>query len=307
MVLNAVRDFPGGRSAAWAALLMIVDEAVADEPGLGPRVSELRAALAADFLEGPTAPLPDLGGLKAALLTDGFAGARGYPRSARNWRDVLSVVSASMRSARRYHASLPRAEQWLAERAEWLEQAEASSSANKRVFDALEELSDVLGVMGVPERLRVAADSARERRRMDKRREFSDAARARSRFQGYAVLDPGPFCDTRARWLYVLLGQDGALYCGSAVSLRRRLRDHRDGEGAAVTSDTRQAWRLLHAERFPLGQGALCAEFALLHSERLQDALLAAVSPRARRLHARHGCAVPWLSLSGTALAGAQG
>lgn len=143
-----------------------------------------------------------------------------------------------------------------------------------------------------------AAKRAAAERKAKVRRTMAEAARSRSEFLGYAVLDSEAFNDERPRWSYVLLGQDGQLYAGSALSLRGRVRAHRRGSGASVTRDTRQPWHLLHAERLPIGQAALCTEFALLHSVALRHALLAHCETRARRLFARHGCAVPWLGLN---------
>lgn len=212
-------------------------------------------------------------------------------------------------------------ERWCAARGEWLAElrlvagsrdavvfwrrraANLREAVERRRFEdewaekrRREEEAELLAAREAAELLQAERDrEAEAKQRM--RRLVSEDARKRSRLQGYAVLGFDVFQDVRPRWLYVLLGQDGSLYCGSALSLRRRVAAHRRGMGAAVTRDTRQRWHLLHAELLPGGQAALCAEFALLHSESLQDALLAARSPRAAALHERFGCAVPWLGL----------
>lgn len=120
-------------------------------------------------------------------------------------------------------------------------------------------------------------------------------------FLGHVEFDERLWQSLRPRWVYVLLSQDGRLYCGSTNSLRRRLRDHRSGRGGVMTADADREWFLLFAERMPTGQDGLAAEAALLRSRKLQDALLAHVYPRAVRLQERYGCALPWLALAGRA------
>lgn len=107
------------------------------------------------------------------------------------------------------------------------------------------------------------------------------------------------------RWLYLLIGQDGALYLGTTNDLRRRLSEHRSGRGGLTTSHKRQRWWLLFAERHRDGFIANCAEAAILKTPMLHDALLARCASRARRLHARFGVPVVYLGL-GDAFAAAS-
>lgn len=128
-----------------------------------------------------------------------------------------------------------------------------------------------------------------------------DEARLRGVVQGHCVLE-GAFlfsdwARNTPRWSYVLLGADGALYCGSTNDLRRRLSEHRAGVGAVLTAVRSQRWWLLHAERHSDSQKGFAAEMALLHSQVLQRAFLAASAPRVTRLHERFGVVVPWLGL----------
>lgn len=128
------------------------------------------------------------------------------------------------------------------------------------------------------------------------RKAFADIALSEGRFLGYCELSGAMMSDPRPRWVYLLLGQDGAIYCGSTFRLRQRVRAHRLGKGAKITADRRQAWHLLHAERLANGEDGLATEHALLRSAALRRALLAQRQARALKLQARHGCAVPWLN-----------
>lgn len=267
----------------------------------------------------PEGPLPDCAELLAAMLEDGLpvrsvrvpadlARARcrrsDYDPSA--WDVVAFWIwerqQTMARAEKKAGSSAVRTRAWLAANRSWLGCAYDALNARRAADAARAEAVEAERLAHVERKRERQAMADAERRQAAEakermRRLVSEDARKRSRLQGYAVLGFDAFQDPRPRWLYVLLGQDGSLYCGSALSLRRRVAAHRRGMGAAVTRDTRQRWHLLHAELLPAGQAALCAEFALLHSEPLQDALLAARSPRAAALHDRFGCAVPWLGL----------
>lgn len=178
---------------------------------------------------------------------------------------------------------------------DFAEAARAAEAADE--FGLIEDARQrvFLFVPGYYRRRAVLARSARSVRVA-----YEDA-RCAGRLQGHCVFEGAllfsEWARSTARWVYVLLGADGALYCGSTNNLRRRVREHRAGAGAAVTAVKSQRWFLLHAERFADAQGGFAAELALLRSERLQHALLAAKAPRAVMLHERFDVVVPWLGL----------
>lgn len=277
--------------------------------------------LASDF--------PDASELHSAMLADGFAvKSHGLPSG---WREALagrlSVVKLSSRWAllhlvrwfvdRRERVrnpylrgrvndravdGAPSTTAWCECHADWLSRAARFIELAKAADEFSGPLSRRFEVLAHEQRERAEVErQAREVsdrvRKAEVRRAMADAARSASKVLGYCVPTVRDFDDVRPRWFYVLLGHDGLLYAGSSLDVRARLRAHRRGTGAAVTRDNRQPWYLLHAERFFVGSAAVAAEFAFLHSVRLQEALLFQVAARARRMHARFGCAVPWLGL----------
>lgn len=270
-------------------------------PGLVEAVRAFNeAADVAEACDGPSAPFPDLDALREALFADGHHGRGALRGPFADWAsaylDLVPFLERSSAWMVKRGVSRVHSLAWVARHQRWFDEAHAVLQARAQLHRARFEFQRALREARAAE---VAEREAREReRKAEVRRALADAARAASRVQGYCVIGPRDFDDVRPRWLYVLLGQDGTLYCGSALSVRERLRAHREGRGAAVTRDNPQLWFLLHAERLPFGQAALCAEFALLHSEAMQRAVLAARSARAVSLHRRFRAAVPWLGLS---------
>lgn len=265
--------------------------------------------------EGFEMPMPDWQQLHAALLTDGHPVKtnpgpfpRGHGASLPwSWWIAFEWVREVVTKARERHDKkqipVERTNAWVTQHRPWIEAGNRFTTYVHDVVEAVQELQAEINAEVRAEAARTAEEAAfkskAERlRKLNFRRAVADRARRDGRVQGYVELHFREFESTRPRWTYLILGENGTLYAGSTTNLRRRVRQHREGKGAAVTSDVRQWWWLLYAERHETGQGALCAEFAILHSQILQDALLAKVSPRAARLHDRHGCAVPWLGLA---------
>lgn len=275
----------------------------------------------AQELEAPEGPLPDCASLRAAMIADGapcaawrtpheeaatVAGARRRKGRPVDWVDISRFIyEAAGKRTRllRTRDATPSTNAWFDEHASWIasynEIMKRRLRANAEQARIEAEHRERLRMAEHEEKQREAARAALElKRKADVRRALADAARASSKMLGYCVLSFRDLDDVRPRWLYVLLGQDGTLYAGSGLNVRSRVRSHRAGTGAAVTRDRPQRWHLLFAERFEIGAATLCAEFALLHSVPMQETLLFQVAERARRMHARSGCAVPWLKLS---------
>jgi predicted GIY-YIG superfamily endonuclease len=287
----------------------------------------------------PPFPIPDLQGLKDALLESGlrvksisvppcreerFFNALSPWLVALHWiaeriehaDEYLFKVHRNRVQSRREPACSPVAGPvvvWLDRHADFIEfgferlrMADVAIAVGTELFAKLKARSTELerrrglrlAALDVEQSAVREARMVRARRR--KRPDY-EAKREAGVIQGFIEFRPGFFFGrtalTQPRWTYVLLGEDGAMYGGSTNNLRRRLREHRSGTGAVLTSIKAQRWWLLHAERHSNGQIGNSCEAALLHSQAVQDALLARAAPRALRLHDRHGCAVPWLDL----------
>lgn len=228
---------------------------------------------------------------------------------------VAEMKPSPVRSAEMIEAWRRAVRVWIEPHLVWIQEAQAVRAAVYAAVDAEQRAEQE--AQAERERLdaelvaaeRAARVAERALRRSRKQRAEYEAKRAVGEFLGYVEMKPGFFFGAtarhRPRWTYVLLGEDGALYCGSTFYLRKRLREHRDGAGSTVTAWKPQRWFLLHAERHASGQLANCVEAALLGSDVLQAALLARCVNRAARLQRRYGCAVPWMGWECRLVAGA--
>lgn len=88
-------------------------------------------------------------------------------------------------------------------------------------------------------------------------------------------------------WVYLLLGDDGTVYCGFTGNLRRRFREHNDPDNRGYTRGRR--WHLLAVRCFLDHHSALLLERQLKVSRYDKGNWIKRERSRLRRLCHRYG------------------